>query len=131
MAHRQPSPSQILLDDLGKLQEPKTVRHRTPILPDPLGQLFLSPLELSEEPMIRLGFLHGVEVLSKKVLDQGKLEALGVAHLTNDRGNRFQAGQPRCSPPPLPDHQLIAIPMGPDNDRLEDAGMLKGGCELF
>jgi hypothetical protein len=81
--------------------------------------------------MIRLGFLHGIEVLPKEVLDQGKLEALGVGYLTNDRRNRSEAGQPGSAPPPLPDHELIAITIGSDNDRLEDPGVLKRSGKLF
>ena len=47
-----------------------------PVPRDSLGELFLRPAELGEQPLVGFRLFHRVQVLAEQVLDQGQLEAL-------------------------------------------------------
>ena len=94
VAHREPAGAKVRADELGQLEQTETVRDRAPILAHPLGQIFLGPAELGEQPLIGLGLLDRIQVLTQEVLDERELEALRV------RTSRTTAGM-RSSPASL------------------------------
>src|SRR4029453_16816507 len=62
VAHRQAPGPQVLLDGQGESQQAERVGDRAPVLSDPLRQLFLSPAELSQQPVERFALFHRIEV---------------------------------------------------------------------
>ncbi len=101
MPHREPVRAQIGLDDLGKLEQPQAVRDAAAISLNALGELFLGPSKLGEQPLIGFRFLHRVEIFAQQVLHERQLEALRVGHFPNDRGDPGEAGQLGGAPPAL------------------------------
>jgi len=85
MSHGEPAGAEIRADEIGQLEQAQTVGDRAPILAHPLRQAFLGPAELGEEPLIRLGFLDGIQVFPEEVLHERQLEALDVGHVAHHR----------------------------------------------
>src|SRR5919198_6075355 len=106
MPHREPSSTQIRLDLLGQPQQAERVRDRAAVPADPPSELLLRPAELAEELFIGLGLVDRVEVFSKQVLDERKLEALGVGRVADDRRNALEADLSRGAPAAFARDQL-------------------------
>src|SRR5215467_9978439 len=107
MAHREPPCPQILLEFVGQPQKAQRIGDRGAVTADPLSQLFLRPPELSQQAAIRLRLFDRVQVLAQEILDERKLEALGVRRLPNDRGNALEPRLSCCAPAAFPRNELI------------------------
>jgi hypothetical protein len=123
MTHREATGAEIGLDELGQLEQAQAVGNAAAITRDSLAQLLLRPRELGEQTLIGLRFFHRIQIFTQEVLDEGELEALRVARLANDRGNRGQPGELRRPPAPLAHDQLVAVAQTSDHDRLEHTAL--------
>jgi hypothetical protein len=84
-----------------------------------------------EQPLEAARRLDGVEVLALEVLDQGRLEGLGVAELAHEDGHLVEARALRCAPPALARDDLVAAGAAlADEDGLEDADLADALREL-
>src|SRR5262249_11207609 len=93
---------------VGKVEEPDQVRDRRPGAPDPPRALLLAQPEIVDERRTGTRLVDGVQVLARHVLDQRRLQALGLALVADERGEPVDAGLPRGAPPPLACDQLVA-----------------------
>ena len=109
--------------DLGELEQPQAVGDAAAVSPNALGQLFLRPSELGEQPLIRLRLFHRVQILAQQILDERQLEALRVGGLADDRGDPGEARQLGGPPPALADDELIAFAEPPHDDGLQYAAL--------
>ena len=62
--------------------------------------------------------------------DERQLEALSIRGLANDGRDLGQAGELRRAPAALPDDELIALSNPPDDDGLEDPGVVERCREI-
>jgi hypothetical protein len=120
VAHTEAPGPEIGLDRLGKPQESQRIRDRRAVLPESLRQDFLRPAKFAEKPLIRLGSLDRIEVLSEKILLEGKLERLGIAELSDLRRDPCEACLLSSPPPSLADDDLIPVAPRPRDDRFQD-----------
>jgi len=131
MAHGQATTPEILLDGLGQPEQSESVGDGRAVLPKTAGQLLLSPSELRQQPLISLCGFHGVEVLPKEVLDQAKLERLGVARLADDCRYPCQARLLSRAPTTLTDEDLVLTAPGSHHQWLKHPGRADRSRELF
>ena len=107
---------------LRELQKPNEVRDRSAAAPQPPREFVLGDVEVLDERRARTRLLNGVEVLPRHVLDQRKLEALGVLGRADDGRDAFEARLLRSAQTPLAGDQLVlAARERPHDDRLQDA----------
>src|SRR5262249_31064625 len=75
-----------------------------------------------------LRFLERCQVLALEVLDQRDFQ--GIAALAHDGRQTIEPRETGCPEAPLSGQELIALPVTPDNDGLEQAALENRGGEL-
>ncbi len=88
---------------------------------DDLAERVLGMPVIVDQPFISLRLLDGVEIAPLDILDQRDFQRLLVAEFTHDRRNLVQPRLLRRTPTPFAGHDLEAVAMRPDDDRLDDA----------
>ena len=89
-------------------QEAEEIGHRGAILAGALGHLLLGHVELAGEALEGAGLLHGVEVGSLEVFDDGDFHRLLVGNLSEDGGDGGHAGKLGGQPAAFADNELEA-----------------------
>ena len=109
---------------VGKVEEPDQVRDRRAASAEPPRELLLAQPQILDQGRAGARLVHGVQVLPGHVLDQRRLQALGLALVANDRRHRLQAGLPRRPPAALAGDQLVAtVAKRAHDQRLDHAGV--------
>src|SRR5882757_8815732 len=86
---------------------------------DELAERFLGMTIVVDQPVIGLGLLDRVQVLTLDILDQRDLQRLGIVELTDD-DRHFVEPRSLCrTPAPLASDDLIPLAMWPDDDWLD------------
>src|SRR4029079_5966738 len=125
VTQRAPTGAQIRLDGIGQLQKTQAVCDAAPVPRNSLGELFLRPPKLGEQPLVGFRLFHRVQVLAEQVLHQGQLEGLGIGRIP-DHGRDSGYSSHLCgTPAALADHQLIGLAEAPDNHGLQEAALLQ------
>ena len=110
-----------LLDRRLELEQPQGVGDGRASPPDAGRDVVLGQAELVGQLAVGVRLLHGVEVGTLDVLDEGDGQLVAFGHLADDRRNVVQAGHLSGPDPSLAGHELVAVQDLGDDHRLEDA----------
>ncbi len=114
-----------------QLQETQRVGDMAARFSDGGAELFLCECEFLDEPAIAFRFFDGIEVVALQVFDEGGGHRVRIGQGTNEDGNVMQADRLRCAPAAFSGDDLIealVLGMRPDQERLQYALLLDGGC---
>jgi hypothetical protein len=126
VTHGEAARTKVRLDEIGQLEQAKAIGHAAPILADALAKLLLRPGELREKSLVCLGFFHRVQVFAQEVFYESQLESLGIAGLSDDRGDAHETGHLSGPPASFTHNYLKLLTMSSNHDRLQHAGTLEG-----
>src|SRR5262245_40729282 len=123
--------SDQILDVRRKPQQSKAVGDGGAFSADPLGDRFLREVEVVCERSESLGLLDRIELRALDVLDEGQLERTPRLHLLNHGGNLRQSGHARRAPTAFTRDDLVPGARLPQQDRLQEAGLLYRSCKAL
>ena len=112
VAHRKRARRDVAADFFGQLQQPQVVRDRRAILADLRRDVVLLQMEFIDEPLIRGGRFHRIEIFALDVFDQRHLEqplVLRCGTSLTTIGTLVQLGELRGAPAPLAGDDLVAL----------------------
>ena len=115
-----------------QLQETQGVGDMAARFSDGGAELFLCEREFFDQPAIAFRFFDGIEVVALQVFDEGRGHRVRIGQGPNEDGNVMQAGRLRCAPAAFAGDDLIealVLGMRPNQERLQYALLLDGGCE--
>ena len=108
---------------VGQLEQPDQVGDRRAAAADAAGEVFFGELQVGDQRVAGARLLDRVQVLADHVLDQRRLQPLGLGLLANHRRHLRQAGLLGGAPAALAGDQFVAaVGQGADEERLDDAG---------
>ena len=115
---------------VGKLEQADQVGDGGAAAADAARQLLFGQPQLLDQGRAGLRLLDRVEVLADHVLDQRRLQPLGLGLVADDRRHLLEARLLRGAPAALAGDQLVAaVGEGADQQRLDDAAGLDRGGE--
>ena len=115
---------------VGQVEQAQQVGHRDAAAPDAQADGLARQAELLDERGAGARLLDGVEVLARHVLDERRLERLGVVALAHERRDRLEAGDLRGAPAALAGDELVrAAGDRPHEHRLQHAALAQRAGE--
>jgi hypothetical protein len=102
-------------------QQAEEIGDRCPILPCPLGDLFVAEFELLHHPVESVSQFNGVEVLPLNVLDKTELQQLIVSKVLDHGRHALEASKPRSTKSALSRDQFVPFSAAAYDQGLDDA----------
>ena len=114
-----------------QLQQPEGIGDDRPAFGNTPGNLLLGQAEFLHQPLIGPGLLHGIQVLSLQVLNQGKLHDLLIIIFPDYDRHFLQSGLHAGPPSALArDDLIISFPFL-DHDRLDQSVLADRICQFL